>query len=887
MRSHKILRPQLKDLSQYPFSGVKNEGRLGITVLYTLRYKIMKKSLIIVESPAKIKTLKKFLGDNFVLESSVGHIRDLPEKEFGIDIEHDFEPKYVTLPGKEQVISKLISASKACDTVYLSPDPDREGEAIAWHISQILPPSTKIKRVSFNAITKDAVLNALKEPREIDQALVNTQQARRIVDRIVGYKISPILNRRVQKGVSAGRVQSVALKLVVDREKEIQAFKPVEYWNLIALLKTPEDAKPFKAHLYSVNGRRVEKEDPEGKGYFLIGNKETADKILKKVEEGPFKIEKVERKEKKRNPVPPFITSTLQQEASRHFGFSSARTMNIAQGLYEGVELGSEGTEGLITYMRTDSVRIEPEALKSVHEFIKKTFGKDYAPETYRQYASSKAAQDAHEAIRPTNIHHTPEKVQKHLTKDQFLLYKLIWQRFVASQMMPAVYDTVTADISSGKEIILRATGSQIKFQGFLAVYEEKVDEASESDENRLLPQLSFGTILDLVELLSEQAFTRPPPRFTEASLVKELEKSGIGRPSTYAAIMNKIQSRDYTIKESGRLKPTDLGFIVADFLENNFPMIMNVGFTAQMEDDLEQVSENKKDWIQLLSDFWKDFSPVVETATNEAFVPKVMTDKPCPTCGAPLQKIWSKSKYFFGCSRYPDCSFSAPLEALEFDKSQYAEDFDWEQKCPKCGEPMKLRHGRFGPFLGCTNYPDCKGIVNIPKKGEVVLSQEDLPSCPAIDCPGHMVMRKSRFGKTFFSCSTFPECDVIVNDLDTLNEKYLSHQRTPYVKKAKSTKFSKSKESKPTKEKKKAPAKKRTMPPLQLTDELGKIVGSTTMPRGEVLKSVWDYIRAHNLQDPKDKRKIIPDANLSKVFGTKEPVDMFKMTGILSKHMK
>lgn len=856
----------------------------------------MKKSLIIVESPAKIKTLKKFLGDEFIFESSIGHIRDLPEKEFGIDLEHDFTPTYVTLPGKEQVIENLISAAKQCDTIYLSPDPDREGEAIAWHISQILPATANIKRVSFNAITKDSVLNALKNPREIDQALVDAQQARRIVDRIVGYKVSPILNRRVQKGVSAGRVQSVALKLVVDREKEILAFIPVEYWNLSALLKTLEDPKPFKANLYSVEGRRFEKEDPEGKGYFLIGNKETADIVLKKMEKGPYKIEKVERKEKKRNPVPPFITSTLQQEASRHFGYSSARTMSIAQGLYEGVDLGNEGTEGLITYMRTDSVRVEPEALTEAHNFIKKTFGKEFAPEAFRQYSTSKAAQDAHEAIRPTHVHHTPEKVEKYLTKDQFQLYKLVWQRFIASQMMPAIYDTVTADISSGKEIILRATGSQIKFQGFLAVYEEKVDEASENDETRLLPQLVEGGLLDLVELFSEQAFTRPPPRFTEASLVKELEKSGIGRPSTYATIMNKIQSRDYTVKESGRLKPTDLGFVIAALLENNFHTIMNVGFTAKMEDDLEQVAENKKDWVQLLADFWKDFSPVVETATNEAFVPKIMTDKPCPTCGAPLQKIWAKSKYFFGCSRYPDCDFSAPIEALEFDKTLYAEDFDWEQNCPKCSKPMKLRHGRFGPFLGCTDYPNCKGIVNIPKKGETVIAQEDLPACPAIDCPGHMTMRKSRFGKTFFSCSTFPECDVIVNDLDSLNEKYISHTRTAYVKKAKTGRFAKGKAAKKEPAKKasakKAPAKKaapkkRTMPTLELTPELGKIVGGTAMPRAEVLKKVWDYIRAHNLQDPKDKRKIIPDGSLSKVFGSKEATDMFKMTGLLGKHMK
>ncbi|MGK5594310.1 MAG: type I DNA topoisomerase [Parachlamydiaceae bacterium] len=853
----------------------------------------MSKSLIIVESPAKIKTLKKFLGSNFEIESSIGHIRDLPEKEFGIDIAHDFEPTYVIMPDKLDVIEKLKKAAKKCDTVYLSPDPDREGEAIAWHISQILPPNTKVKRVSFNAITREAVLSALKTPREIDDALVNAQQARRLLDRIVGYKISPILNRRIHRGkeggsVSAGRVQSVALKLVVDREKEIEAFKPVEYWNLGALLKTFEDAKVFKASLYSVNGKRVEKESKD-KDVFLIPDKKTADALIKELKRGPFKVKNVERKEKRRHPVPPFITSSLQQEASRHYGFSSSKTMSIAQSLYEGIDLGQEGAEGLITYMRTDSVRIEPEAIQSARKLIKETYGPPFIPDQPKVYSTSKSAQDAHEAIRPTNLLHSPEKIQHYLTKDQFNLYQLIWQRFLASQMTPAVYDTVSADIQVGSEFILRATGSQIKFQGFLAVYEEKLDDDERDNESKLLPQLEAGQSLELVELTSEQAFTRPPPRFTEASLVKELEKSGIGRPSTYATIMNKIQSRDYTIKENGRLKPTELGRVIAALLETNFQEIMNIGFTASMEDSLELIAENRKNWKELLKEFWTGFEPAVETALKEAFIPKIDTDIDCPQCGAKLQKIWSKSKYFYGCSNYPECSFRASIEELEFNKNDYAADFNWDQQCPVCNSEMKIRHGRFGAFLGCTNYPDCKGIVSIPKKGETVVAAADLPPCPAIDCPGQLVARKSRFGKTFYSCSTFPDCDVIVNQLEELNSKYPDHPRTPYVKKKKektSTKKAESK-TKATKRKSSSPKKEKKAPPFKVSEELYSIVGEKELPRADILKKVWDYIRSEKLQDEANKRLIRPDEKLAKVFGSSEAIDMFKMTGLLSKHME
>lgn len=868
----------------------------------------MAKHLIIVESPAKIKTLKKFLGPNYIFESSLGHIRDLPEREFGIDLENDFEPKYTILPDKEKVIQKLKSAAKEADTIYLSPDPDREGEAIAWHIMQVLPKGSNIKRVSFNSITKEAVLKALENPREIDIALVNAQQARRLLDRIVGYKISPILNRRIQRGregsVSAGRVQSVALKLVVDREKDIEIFLPVEYWNLNALLRTQEEERSFKAYLYSVDSKKVEKEAVEGKDVMLISNKETADALVARLKKGPYLVQTVERKEKKRNPVPPFITSTLQQEASRHHGFSSARTMSIAQSLYEGIDLGNEGAEGLITYMRTDSVRIAPEALEEARAYILNQYGADYLPEQAKVYSTQKSAQDAHEAIRPASLVHSPEAIQAHLSREQFMLYQLIWRRFLASQMKPAVYDTVSADIAAGKDLILRATGSVIKFSGFLAVYEEKFDDEEKDDDSRMLPQLNEGQLLKLLDLTAEQTFTRPPPRYTEASLVKELEKSGIGRPSTYATIMNKIQSRDYTVKESSRLKPTELGRVIAELLENNFQQIMNIGFTANMEDSLEMVAENQKEWKKLIKDFWDEFYPTLETAEKNAFVPKVMTDLDCPVCKAKLQKIWFKSKYFYGCSRYPECTYTAQSEEIAFNKDDYAADFDWEQKCPTCSGETKLRHGRFGPFLGCLKYPECKGIINIPKKGETIIAPADMPMCPAIDCPGHIVMRKSRFGKTFFSCSTYPECNVIVNELEQLESKYHNHPRTAHIPKPKrgakaTTKGTKATEGKEAKKATKGATRKkvtkaaegekvkRQQPAYKLTKELAAIVGADELARPQVTKQVWDYIKLNQLQDTTNKRLINPDALLSKVLGTTEPVDMFKMTGLINKHIQ
>lgn len=753
-----------------------------------------KKILVIVESPSKIKTLKKFLGDSYSFSSSLGHIRDLPPKEMGIDIQNDFEPTYAVLPDKEDHVKKLIQEAKKADLVVLAPDPDREGEAIAWHLKELFPKETVCERVSFNAITKSAVQEALSNPREIDMHLVDAQQARRILDRLVGYTLSPLLNRRIQRGknnaVSAGRVQSVALKCVVDREKEILAFIPQEFWDITALLSKKMGEKNFMAKLFSIAGVKVDREE-KGNRIFLVHSKEEAERLFLEAQKGPFVVESLEKKERKRNPQAPFITSTLQQEASRHFSYSSSRTMSLAQELYEGIDLENEGREGLITYMRTDSVRISPEALTDVRKYIEKSFGKEYLSPAVRNFATKKSAQDAHEAIRPTDVSKTPEMLKPFLSRELWRLYDLIWKRFVASQMQYALYDTVTLDISSGESLIFRATGSLLKHKGYLAVYQEMEDEKNEENEDKILPPLEKGDSLFLEKLEKEQKFTRPPPRFTEASLVKELERLGIGRPSTYATIMNKIQSREYTVKEEGRLKPTELGFVISDFLADNFKKIVETDFTARMEDELEQVASAALNWKSVIREFWQEFDPALKKAEEAGFVPKVTTDYICPECGKPLQKIWFKSKYFLGCSGYPECNFSSPVEEFIFDKQAWNPDFDWDQLCPQCHAEMKLRHGRFGPFLGCSRYPDCRGIVNIPEKGVAV---EEV-ACPALGCPGVLKQRRSRFGKIFYSCSTYPECDVIGSSLENVAEKYQDHPRTPA----------------PVKEKKKTPASKKT----------------------------------------------------------------------------
>lgn len=854
----------------------------------------MKKSLIIVESPAKIKTLKKFLGSNFIFVSSFGHVIDLPQKEFGIDIEHDFEPQYTILPDKQEVINNIEKAAKQCDTIYLSPDPDREGEAIAWHIACRLPQDKNIKRVSFNAITKQAVTAALKEPRTLDMNLVDAQQARRLLDRIVGYKISPILSRKLQQrsGISAGRVQSVALKLVVDREYEIEQFIPQEYWNIKVLLQDSETAQEFFASLYSVDGLKWEKNPVENKKHLLIDSKEKADVILRRLEKGTYGIDKVEAKEKKRNPCPPFITSTLQQEASRHFRYSSSKTMGIAQSLYEGIDFPYEDVSGLITYMRTDSVRVEPEAIAAARSYVQEVYGKDFIPEKPNVYTGKKSAQDAHEAIRPTDARVTPDKIKRFVSNEQFNLYELIWRRFIASQMSAAIYDTVSVTIHTNDDIVLKTTGSVLKFKGFLAVYEEKYDDDIE-EVSMTLPALCEGTKVDLKKTIGEQAFTKPPPRFTEASLVKELEKSGIGRPSTYATIMNKIQSREYTIKEQLRLKPTELGKVIAQFLENNFSNIMNIGFTAHMENELELIADGKKVWKTLIRDFWTDFIPIVESAEKEAFIPKIQTNIPCPSCKTGrLQKIWSKIGYFYGCSGYPDCSYKASEEEINFDKNDYNPDTDWNAPCPVCKGLMKIRFGRYGTFLGCLDYPKCKGTITLMKKDQVADDYTPI-DCPATGCTGKILKKKSRFNKTFFSCSDFPECDVIGNTIEELTDKYKDRSKTPYEKKktgvkTKSTKTKKKTDvkTKSTKTKKKTSSPQSSGNLKKPSHHLAAIIGPEPVSQPEARKKLWDYIKKHNLQDPKDRRNIMPDDNLAKITGS-EIVRMTQLPKILSSNLE
>ena len=862
----------------------------------------MKKSLIIVESPTKIKTLQKFLGPDYIFESSVGHIIDLPPTGLGINIEQDFSPDYVVIPDKKAIVKSLQKAAKGCETIYLCPDPDREGEAIAWHIASILPKDANIKRVTFNSITKQAVVEALEHPREIDTSLVNAQQARRILDRLVGYKITPILLRRVVgqrgKSVSAGRVQSVALKLVVEREKEIRCFISQEYWNLTAKLHNETDSTDLSAYLYSIKGKKVVKGESDNENQIAITNEKNAHEILYEIEKGNFKVDKLKEKLKYRHPTAPFITSTLQQEASRHHNFSASRTMGIAQSLYEGIDMDNEGSEGLITYMRTDSIRVAPEAIQEARSYIESSFGKEYLPLSPRIFATKKGAQDAHEAIRPTNLMHPPEKIKSFLNKDQFLVYSLIWNRFVASQMNPAQFDTVSANLDNKNGIILRLAGSRMKFDGFLKLYEEKHDEEESSTGEQYLPQLKEGEDLNITSSDAQQAFTKPPARFSEASLVKELEKSGIGRPSTYAAIMNKIQGRDYTIKENSRLVPTELGEVVTDLLKANFNQIMDTNFTAEMEDKLERVAEHKKDWREVLKEFWTDFVPALEKAEEEAFVPKVETDIKCPKCGENLQKIWSRSKYFYGCSAYPECDFSVPsLEALNFDRSEYSEGFDWDQVCSKCGKEMTIRHGRYGAFLGCSAFPECRSIVNIPKEGEPL--PEEMPSCPAIGCEGNVLARRSRFGKIFYSCSCYPDCDIIVNDLADLTTKYIDHPKTAAApKKKKATKKSAkkpvkktSKASKATKATKDGKITKKRKSPQQpkkkLDAVLQSITGETELSRPEITKKIWDYIKSNERQNPDNKRQILPDDKLAKFFGTSESIDMMQIAKHISSHLE
>jgi len=650
-------------------------------------------TLVIVESPAKAKTISKYLGSKYIVKASMGHIRDLPKSQTGVDVENGFQPKYITIRGKGTVLKELREASKKVKKVYLAADPDREGEAIAWHLAKYLEvDDSEACRVVFNEITKDAVRDAFKHPRRINMDLVNAQQARRILDRLVGYKISPLFWKKVKKGLSAGRVQSVAVKLIIDRENEINAFIPEEYWTITANL--------------SIRGRSFEaKFFGDGKDKIELKNEAEAKRILDAVRQSAFTVTDVKPKERLRHPAAPFITSSLQQEAARKLNFRAAKTMQIAQQLYEGVDLGKEGSVGLITYMRTDSTRLSPVAVEETRNYIAETFGASYVPKEPRDYSKKNAqgAQDAHEAIRPTSVLRHPDAVKPYLTRDQHRLYKLIWDRTVASQMASAVLDTVTVELVAGG-YTFRANGSTIKFPGFMKVYIEGSDESSGNDEEKMLPTLKQGDRPDLVKLDPKQHFTQPPPRYTEARLVKTMEELGIGRPSTYAPTLETIQKRGYVAIEDKKFVPTELGVLVTQLMEEFFPEILNVHFTAEMEADLDRVEEGMKDWVALLDEFYRTFQERLSVAEEE------------------MKQVEIKDEVS-------------------------------DETCDACGRPMVYKMGRYGKFLACSGFPECRNTKPIVKDVGVVC-----PKCRK----GRIVERRSKKGRIFYGCNAYPECDFV-----------------------------------------------------------------------------------------------------------------------------
>ncbi|MDZ4677139.1 MAG: type I DNA topoisomerase [Oligoflexia bacterium] len=704
----------------------------------------MKKSLVIVESPAKAKTIEKYLGKEYQVLASVGHIRDLPPKKLGVDVKKKFKPTYEIIKGKDKVIEAIKNAAKKAEHIFLAPDPDREGEAIAWHIAEELKTDKKkISRILFNEITKKAVNEAIKKPLKINQDKVDSQQARRILDRLVGYQISPVLWDKVRRGLSAGRVQSVAVRIVVDREKEVLAFKPDEYWSIAANLDAGE---PFWAKLAK-----------KGKDNIEIHNKAEADKITAELKKETYKITDVDKSERKRNPLPPFITSKLQQEAARKLRFPAKKTMMVAQKLYEGIDVGSHGTTGLITYMRTDSTRIGDEALKEVRTYIKDTFGAKYLPSEPVVYKTKKSAQDAHEAIRPTNLELTPKEVKEYLAPDQYKLYVLIWNRFIACQMVPAVFDQTSVEIKAGS-YLLRASGSIMKFDGFTAVYEESKDEdaPADDDDKQLLPEdLKVGMSPKLKELKPEQHFTQPPPRFTDASLIKDLEEKGIGRPSTYAAIISTILDKEYVEKDqAGRFKPTDLGNIVTELLVENFKDILDVEFTASMEDQLDRIEEGERGWVETLTAFYAPFKATLDIAKEKMRNIKaqaIPTDIICPKDSALMVIKWGRNGQFLACTNYPDCKSTAEFEKNADGVIEVRKVETTDEKCEKCSSPMAVKFGRFGKFLACTAYPECKTTKAISTGVK----------CPK-GCGGDVTSRVSRRGRAFYGCSSYPKCDFV-----------------------------------------------------------------------------------------------------------------------------
>ena len=734
----------------------------------------MAKGLVIVESPAKAKTIQKYLGKGYTVEASLGHVKDLPKSTLGVDVNNDFETDYIVIPGKEKVVARLKKLADGAETIYLAPDPDREGEAIAFHLAEELggngagskkkkkktEENGRIRRVTFNEITQRAVREAFEHPRDIDRHLVDAQQARRVLDRLVGYQVSPLLWDKVRRGLSAGRVQTVALRLIVEREREIKAFDKVEYWTIDAHLSAPKPPT-FDARFMGKGEEKVE-----------VHNGEEAEKIRAALENADWVVRTVDRKERRRNATPPFTTSKLQQDSSRKLRFSVKRTMMIAQRLYEGVELGEEGLVGLITYMRTDSTRVSNEALTEVREYISSQYGAPYLPEAPNTYKERKAAQAAHEAIRPTSALRHPDQIKQYLKEDEFKVYKLIWQRFVASQITPAVFDQTSVDIDAraGSETFwFRVTGSVLKFDGFLKVYEESKEGKDEEDEElkHKLPPLEPGQKLILKSLNPEQHFTEPPPRYNEASLVKELEERGIGRPSTYSAILSTIQERQYVQKLGGKFIPTEIGLVVTDLLVENFPDIFDVQYTARLEEELDEIEEGKEKWTDALAGFYKKFEKDLRYAQKHMENIKRMekpTDEKCELCKSPLVIKWGKHGSFYACSSYDKedpktCTFTKenPINLPDLDSADVQETTQ-EEYCENCGRLMVLKRGRFGQFMACTGYPDCKTTRRLDQGKKV----PDIPLdelCPK--CGRNMMIRHGRYGE-FTACSGYPECKYV-----------------------------------------------------------------------------------------------------------------------------
>jgi len=732
------------------------------------------KGLVIVESPAKAKTIQKYLGKGYTVEASLGHVKDLPKSTLGVDIDNEFETEYIVIPGKEKVLTKLKKLAESADSIYLAPDPDREGEAIAAHLAEELGTNGakkkkkkktedddgRIQRVTFNEITQRAVREAFEHPRKIDRHLVDAQQARRVLDRLVGYQVSPLLWDKVRRGLSAGRVQTVALRLIVEREREIKAFEKKEYWTIDAHLASNKPPA-FDARLLGRGEEKIE-----------VPNGEEAEKIRAFLEKADWLVRSVEKKERRRNAAAPFTTSKLQQDSARKLRFSVKRTMMIAQRLYEGVELGDEGLVGLITYMRTDSTRVSNEALVEVREHIGEQYGPNYLPEQPNTFKSKKGAQEAHEAIRPTSVARDPESVKQYLKEDEFKVYKLIWQRFVASQINPAVFDQTTVDIDAkqGNESYwFRVTGSVLKFDGFLKVYEESKEGKDDEDEElkHKLPPLEAGQKLTLKALKPEQHFTEPPPRYNEASLVKELEERGIGRPSTYATILSTIQERQYVTKIGGKFAPTEIGLVVTDLLIENFRDIFDVAYTARLEEELDEVEDGKEKWTDALGEFYKKFQKDLRYAEKHMENIKRMekpTDEKCEQCGSPLVIKWGKHGSFYACSSYDkddpnSCKFTKenPINLPDLDSADMQETAQ-EEYCENCGRVMVLKRGRFGQFMACTGYPDCKTTRRLDQGKRVPDIPLDEP-CP--NCGRNLMIRHGRYGE-FTACSGYPECKYV-----------------------------------------------------------------------------------------------------------------------------